>query len=165
MYSYYGPKPPTGTFGVALLSKYPIENARTFFLHGFTEQKGIIDARVRVGDRTFQVIVVHLASHEKDPPGNYPQQVEVLSVVKPEGNVLLLGDFNFGPDTEHYKLTTGMLDDSWVVRWPDVDKRTADFKGSGIDHIFVSPGTRVTDAQYLPDRESDHPAVVAVIEW
>ena len=165
MYSYYGPKPPTGTFGVALLSKVPIENPRTFFLHGYTEQKGIIEAQIPVGDRTFQVIVVHLASHEQDPPGNYPQQVEILSVAEGKENVLLLGDFNFGPDTEHYELTTGMLDDSWVLRWPDVDKRTVDFKGSGIDHIFVSPGTRVTDAQYLPDRESDHPAVTAVIEW
>jgi endonuclease/exonuclease/phosphatase family metal-dependent hydrolase len=40
-----------------------------------------------------------------------------------------------------------------------------DFKGQGIDHIFVSPGTGVSDAQYLPDRESDHPAVTAVLEW
>jgi hypothetical protein len=29
----------------------------------------------------------------------------------------------------------------------------------------VSPGTTVTDAQYLPDQESDHPAVTARIEW
>jgi endonuclease/exonuclease/phosphatase (EEP) superfamily protein YafD len=52
-----------------------------------------------------------------------------------------------------------------VLRWPAVDKRTVDFKGEGIDHIFVSPGTGVSDAQYLPDRESDHPAVTAVLEW
>ncbi len=143
----------------------PIENPRTFFMHGFTEQKGSVQAEIAVGDRTFQVIVTHLASHEKDPPRNYPQQVEILSVVEGEENVLLIGDFNFGPDTEQYELTTGMLDDSWVLRWPGVDKRTVDFKGEGIDHIFVSPGTRVTDAQYLPERESDHPAVTAVIEW
>jgi endonuclease/exonuclease/phosphatase family metal-dependent hydrolase len=165
MYSYYGPKPVVGTFGVALLSKYPIENPRTFLMHGFTEQKGSIEAQIAVGDRTFNVVVTHLASHEKDPPGNYPQQEEILSVVAGKENVLLIGDFNFGPDTEHYKLTTETLDDSWVLRWPDVDKRTVDFKGEGIDHIFVSPGTRVTDAQYLPDRESDHPATIAVIEW
>jgi endonuclease/exonuclease/phosphatase family metal-dependent hydrolase len=165
MYAYYGPKPVVGTFGVALLSKYPIDNPRTFFMHGFTEQKGSVEAQVRVGDRTFNVYVTHLASHEQDPPGNYPQQEEILSVVAGKENVLLIGDFNFEPDTEHYKLTTALLDDSWALRWPGVDKRTVDFKGEGIDHIFVSPGTRVTDAQYLPDRESDHPATTAVIEW
>jgi endonuclease/exonuclease/phosphatase family metal-dependent hydrolase len=165
MYSYYGPKPVVGTFGVALLSKYPIENPRTFFMHGFTEQKGSVEAQITVGDRTFNVVVTHLASHEKDPPGNYPQQEEILSVVAGKENVLLIGDFNFGPDTEHYKLTTETLADSWVLRWPDVDKRTVDFKGEGIDHIFVSPGTRIADAQYLPDRESDHPAAVTIVEW
>jgi endonuclease/exonuclease/phosphatase family metal-dependent hydrolase len=165
MYSYYGPKPVVGTFGVSLLSKHPIENPRTFFMHGFTEQKGSVEAQITVGDRTFNVVVTHLASHEQDPPGNYPQQEEILSVVDGKENVLLIGDFNFGPDTEHYKLTTETLDDSWVLRWPDVDKRTVDFKEEGIDHIFVSPGTKVTDAQYLPDTESDHPAAIAVIEW
>ncbi len=165
MYSYYGPKPVTGTFGVALLSKYPIESPRTFFLHGFTEQKGCVKAQIRVGDEHFNVVVVHLASHEKDPPGNYPQQEQVLSVVDGAENVLLIGDFNFGPDTEQYRLTTAMLEDSWVLRWPAVDKRTVDFKGEGIDHIFVSRGMRITDAQYLPDQESDHPAVIASIEW
>jgi endonuclease/exonuclease/phosphatase family metal-dependent hydrolase len=165
MHSYYGPKPVTGTFGVALLSKYPIESPRTFFLHGFTEQKGCVKAQIRVGDEHFDVVVVHLASHEKDPPGNYPQQEQVLSVMDGAENVLLIGDFNFGPDTEQYRLTTAMLEDSWVLRWPGVDKRTVDFKGEGIDHIFVSPGIRITDAQYLPDRESDHPAVIASIEW
>ena len=165
MYAYYGPKPVAGTFGVALLSKYPIENPQTFFLHGFTEQKGCIEAQIEVGDRVFDVTVVHLASHEKDPPGNYPQQQEVLSVVDGKKHVLLIGDFNFGPDTEQYALTATMLEDSWVLKWPEVDKRAVDFKGEGIDHIFVSPGTAVTDAQYLPDRESDHPAVTAIIEW
>jgi endonuclease/exonuclease/phosphatase family metal-dependent hydrolase len=165
MHSYYGPKPVVGTFGVALLSKYPIENPRTFFLHGFTEQKGCVHAQIRVGDELFDVIVVHLASHEKDPPGNYPQQEEILSVVDASHNVLLIGDFNFGPDTQQYALTTAMLEDSWVLKWPGVDKRTVDFKGEGIDHIFVSPGMNIADAQYLPDRESDHPPVVANIEW
>ena len=56
-------------------------------------------------------------------------------------------------------------DDTWVLRWPGVDKRSRDLISRGIDHIFVSPGTSVTDAQYLPDPESDHPAVTADIEW
>jgi len=32
LYSYYGPKTVTGTFGIALLSKYPIRNPSTFFM-------------------------------------------------------------------------------------------------------------------------------------
>ena len=32
-----------------------------------------------------------------------------------------------------------------------------------IDHVFVSPGTTVVDAQYITDPESDHPALVVEI--
>ena len=58
-----------------------------------------------------------------------------------------------------------MLDDCWVLVWPDVDKRSQDFKGEGIDHIFVSKGMHCTASQILADPASDHPAVIAVIEW
>jgi endonuclease/exonuclease/phosphatase family metal-dependent hydrolase len=165
MYAYYGPKTVVGTFGIALLSKYPIENPRTFYMYGEGEQTATVEAQIGVGDRIFRVFVTHLGSEEPEPPGNMPQQEAILKEVAGKGNVILLGDFNFGPETDQYRLTAEMLEDSWVLRWPDVDKRTVDFKGEGIDHIFVSPGTTVTDAQYLPDQESDHPAVTARIEW
>jgi endonuclease/exonuclease/phosphatase family metal-dependent hydrolase len=93
------------------------------------------------------------------------QQDAILREVEGRENVILLGDFNFGPETDQYRRTADMLDDSWVLRWPNVDKRTVDFKGEGIDHIFVSPGTGISDARYLPDPESDHPAVTVVLEW
>src|SRR5699024_6204784 len=38
MYSYYGPSTTTGTFGIALLSKYPIEDPKTFFMYSTQEQ-------------------------------------------------------------------------------------------------------------------------------
>ena len=80
-------------------------------------------------------------------------------------NVILMGDFNFGPDTEQYQLTTETLDDSWTVLWPEVDKHSADPLSKAIDHIFVSRGTGVAMAEYLPFPESDHPAVAIDIAW
>ena len=38
LYSYYGPKTVTGTFGIALLSKYPIEDPQTVYLYSLGEQ-------------------------------------------------------------------------------------------------------------------------------
>ena len=93
------------------------------------------------------------------------QQEAILKEVASEENVILLGDFNFGPDSDQYRLTTRTLDDSWGQRWPGVDKRTVDIFGNGIDHIFVSHDTEVTDARYLLDPESDHPATTADIVW
>ena len=34
-----------------------------------------------------------------------------------------------------------------------------------IDHVFVTPGTKVSEAVYLTDPQSDHPAMFVVIEW
>jgi endonuclease/exonuclease/phosphatase family metal-dependent hydrolase len=169
MYSYYSPKIVVGTFGIALLSKVPITGPRTFYMYSSElhdhdlvdlEQTATIEAQIVVGERTFHVFVTHLGND-----GPIVQQKAILEKVQGKEDVILLGDFNFGPDAAQYRLTTELLDDSWALRWPDVDKRSVDFKGEGIDHIFVSPRTSITDARYLPDLESDHPATTADIEW
>jgi len=77
--------------------------------------------------------------------------------------VILMGDFNFRPDTPQYRLTTAVLDDAWALRWP----QGADGEGrqfpERIDHVFVSPGTDVVAARYYTEPESDHPALVVEI--
>ncbi|MFW9922902.1 MAG: endonuclease/exonuclease/phosphatase family protein, partial [Candidatus Thorarchaeota archaeon] len=45
MYSYFGPKTVTGTFGIALLSKYPIANTKTHFMYSEGEQTATIEAQ------------------------------------------------------------------------------------------------------------------------
>jgi endonuclease/exonuclease/phosphatase family metal-dependent hydrolase len=150
-----------------LLSKYPIENPRTLYHYSEREQEATIHAQISVGDRTFDVFNTHLAS--EDPVENLGQLRELLAEVKGRENVILIGDLNFAPDTPEgqYGLTAEVLDDSWVLKWPQVDKQGADPTGEGIDHVFVSPGTKVVDARYVPgsESESDHPAMTTDIEW
>ncbi|MBN1660153.1 MAG: endonuclease/exonuclease/phosphatase family protein [Anaerolineae bacterium] len=162
MYSYYGPKTVVGTFGVALLSKYRIENARTVYHHSAREQEATIDAQIRVGGRTFRVYVTHLASEDKDE--NLAQMQEILEMMQAEENVILFGDFNFRPDTPQYRLTAGALDDSWLLRWPGGTPDQGIDPARRIDHIFVSPGTYISDSYYIAGLESDHPAMVTIIE-
>ncbi len=160
MYSYYGPKTVPGTFGIALLSKYPIENPETFYMYSIGEQTATIEAQISVGGRTFNVFVTHLGNG-----GPIVQQEQILESLQHKEHIILMGDFNFRPVTDQYKLTTEMLDDSWVLRWsPDIDEREID-PSDRIDHIFVSPGTTVVDSQYLTDPQSDHPAMTTEIEW
>lgn len=167
LYSYYGPRTVAGTFGVALLSKYPIENPRTLYHYSEQEQEATIHAQISVGDRTFDVFNTHLAS--ENPVENRGQLRELLAEVRGRENVILIGDLNFAPDTPEgqYGLTAEVLDDSWVLKWPQVDKQGADPTGEGVDHVFVSPGTKVADAQYVPgsESESDHAAMTTDIEW
>jgi endonuclease/exonuclease/phosphatase family metal-dependent hydrolase len=158
LYSYYGPKSVPGTFGIALLSKYPIENARTFYMYSEGEQTATIEAQVRAAGRLWNVYVTHLGNG-----GPIVQQEAILEVVRGQGNVVLMGDFNFRPDSPQYELTTALLDDAWLFRWPEgVDDQGRRFPRR-IDHVFVSPGMGVEKAHYITDPESDHPALVVEI--
>ena len=167
MYSYYGPKTVAGTFGVALLSKYPIEDARTVYHYSAREQEATIEAQITAGGRTFHVYVTHLASEDRDE--NLAQMVEIVALmqgmVQGVENVVLLGDFNFRPDTPQYQLATEVLHDSWLLRWPGGAADQGIDPARRIDHIFVSPGTQVAESRYLPGPDSDHPAMVTTLTW
>ncbi len=158
MYSYYGPSTVVGTFGIALLSRYPIQDARTWFMYSEAEQTALIDATVMVGDTPLHVFVTHLGNG-----GPQIQQENVLAVVDDAPNVVLMGDFNFRPNTAQYRLTTQVLDDAWRLRWPTGIDDQGMSDEDKIDHIFVSPGMRVDEAFYVLSPASDHPAFFAAL--
>jgi endonuclease/exonuclease/phosphatase family metal-dependent hydrolase len=158
MYSYFGPSTVTGTFGIALLSRYPIEEPRTFYMFSEGEQTAAIEARITVGGKPYRVVVTHLGNS-----GPIVQQEALLEAVGQAENLIAMGDFNFRPDTEQYRLTTSTLVDAWRLRWPSgVDDQGID-PARRIDHIFLSPGIEVEDIRYLNSPESDHPAVIAIV--
>ncbi len=154
MYSYYGPKTIPGTFGIALLSRYPIQNPRTFYMFSEREQTATIHTQVSLAGKTFNIFVTHLGNG-----GPIIQQDNILVETAGLENVILMGDFNFRPETEQYGITLLQLQDAWLLRWPEGGE------AGRIDHVFVSPGTRVTQAEYIHSPASDHPAVVVEVEW
>jgi len=165
LYSYFGPKGVTGTTGVALLSKYPIENPRTIF--HFSEnidrkQTATIEAEITVGSLTFTVYVTHTYGRMET---RSILQTDILNEASGKSNVVFMGDFNFRPATEAYNLTTDVLDDSWWLKWPTGEDNLGYNNSRNIDHIFVSPGTTISDCQYIWDPQSDHPAYWADIQW
>ncbi len=160
VYSYYGPKVVTGTFGIALLSKYPIQNPRTFYMYSEGEQTATIRAQITIGEQTFNLFVTHLGND-----GPIEQQQALLKEVEGLPNVIAMGDFNFRPDTEQYQLTRTMLEDAWLLRWPSGIDDQGFNPVDRIDHIFVSSGIRVAEARYIVSTASDHPAMVVEIVW
>ncbi len=158
MYAYYGPKTPAGTFGIALLSRYPIRQPRTWYLYSEGEQVAVIEAVVEVGDQSFHVFVTHLGNG-----GPLVQQRQFLRLVEGREWVIAMGDFNFRPDTPQYRLTTRALVDTWTARWPTWKDDQGLRPTEKIDHIFVSPDVLVLDARYILSPASDHPAVTATL--
>ena len=162
MYSYYGPETVTGTFGIALLSKYPLINPQTFYMYSSGEQTATIEAQISVGGKIFTIFVTHLGNG-----GPIFQQENVMKVVQNKENVILMGDFNFRPDTDSYHITTDILKDSWLLKWPFGNESQGIDPARRIDYIFMSPSSNIhiVDSTYLPGTQSDHPALVTQIEW
>lgn len=153
MYTYYGPRTVTGTFGIALLSLYPIENPRTFYMYSVGEQTASIEATITVNSKPYHILVTHLGND-----GPIIQQENVLKQLEGKQNVIAMGDFNFEPTTEQYRLTTLNFADAWVLTGsPLPPTLEAD---SLIDHIFVSPEIAVQEVRYIDAPTSDHPALV-----
>jgi len=158
MYAYYGPKTVTGTFGIALLSKYPILNPRTFYMYSAGEQTAGIHARVKHGGEVFNIYVTHLGNG-----GPIIQQEAILKETAGQRNVILMGDFNFKTGTPQYSLTVESLEDAWLLRWPSGQDDQGNRPVERIDHIFLTPGLSVEEASYLEHPASDHPAVMVFV--
>ncbi|MFX1516978.1 MAG: endonuclease/exonuclease/phosphatase family protein, partial [Promethearchaeota archaeon] len=161
LYTYYGPKTVTGTFGIALLSKYPIRDPSTFFMYSKGEQTATIEAQIDVGGTLFNIFVTHLGNG-----GPIIQQEGIIDNLDGKTNVILIGDFNFRPYTSQYNLTNGLLNDSWVIAGNTDTEYLDDLEydiSQRIDHIFVSSGISVSECHYIVSKESDHPAVWATI--
>jgi len=163
MYAYNGPTPVTGTFGIALLSKSPILNPQTFFMYSQGEQTATIRAQIERGETRFNVYVTHLGND-----GDLVQQQAILETAKPDKNVILMGDFNFKPDTIQYQKTIEQLSDSWLKKWPSgtddkgVNPESANY--GRIDHIFISNELQIKDSRFILSDQSDHPALITELQ-
>jgi endonuclease/exonuclease/phosphatase family metal-dependent hydrolase len=159
MYSYYGPKTITGTFGIALLSRYPLENPHTDYLYSLGEQTAVIEAQVIVKGQTYTIMVTHLGND-----GPLIQQQQILQIAQGKNNLLLMGDFNFRPPTEQYLQTVALLQDSLVITAEKkVDPLVKDLDRR-IDHIFLSSGIQVASYEYFGEGPSDHPGVIIQVK-
>lgn len=173
---YYGPNTISGTFGTAILSRFPIENPRTFFTYSTTDETGTAVIEVNVGGRTIAFFNSHPAGRHEA----HQAHVDALyDAVRRYEHVIAVGDYNFRQSTSYYAKIVEILVDSWRSLYPDAigpappERFAAPGKypeldmSRRIDHIFVSPSFRVLESYYIPAPESvtDHPAHWSVIAW
>lgn len=165
-YSYYGPATITGTYGTALLAKYPLLNPRTVFTYSDQDEIGTTEAEIEVGGLRFTIYNVH-------PDGSDTAMLvfarTLLERSKDKPYVIALGDFNLRDYEEAYQLIAGVYVNAWVSVYPsEISPDGVDMSGENrIDHIFVSPALGVRNAFYVPPPESatDHPVHWAEIFW
>ncbi len=160
-YSFYGPKTVTGTYGAAILSKYPIISAKTIFSYSDTDEIGTTYVQIQVGNQIFNVFVSH---PDGSDTAKLAQVNALLAQIDNKDNVISMGDFNSRENTIFYKEQAAVLKDVWRAKWPNGVDNNGLVMTSSIDHIFVSQKFIVIDARFITNPQSDHPALWAEIK-
>jgi endonuclease/exonuclease/phosphatase family metal-dependent hydrolase len=165
-YSYYGPKTVTGTFGTAILSRFPLENTRTSFMYSDKDEIGVAEAEVEVGGLRFTIYDVHPAGSDAAMLA-FAQALLQRSQDKPF--VIALGDYNLRDYEKPYQLIDSVYTNAWTSVYPsEISTEGVDMSGENrIDHIFLSPNLTAIDPTYIlpPESATDHPVHWADIQW
>lgn len=168
-YHYYGPNAISGTFGTAIVSRFPLHDPVSFFSYSTTDEIGTAAAVIEAGGRR----IAFFNSHPAGRPAAMQAHVDALMAeVRKYDHVIAVGDYNFRESSPYYEKVVGTLTDSWRALYPDgigvmPDTREPLDMTQRIDHIFVSPDFEVVESHYIPApaSQTDHPAHWSIIRW
>jgi endonuclease/exonuclease/phosphatase family metal-dependent hydrolase len=165
-YSYYGPKPESGTYGTAILSKFPLENTRTAFMYSDKDETGVAEAEVNVAGLTFTIYDVHPDSSD---PAMLAFAQTLISRSKDKPYVIAMGDYNLRDYEAAYQLIDSVYTNAWTSVYPtEISPEGVDMSGENrIDHIFLSTNLTAVNPTYLlpPESATDHPVHWTDITW
>ena len=161
---------PMREFGVALLSRHPVEEWRNDSLTRLSTQEvdaapvpmpGLLHATVNVRGSRISILTAHL-DYRADPGVRRAQVAEILRVLERETlPTILAGDLNATPGADELQPLFKRLADVW----PSVGDRGLTYPSTDptkrIDYILVSPHFRVLDAGVRPSSVADHRPVTA----
>ncbi|MDO6803892.1 endonuclease/exonuclease/phosphatase family protein [Wenyingzhuangia sp. 1_MG-2023] len=105
-YDFYGLEV-SGKYGVALLSKYPILGiSHTKYEIQGDHEKGYIEAKIQHPEGDLWVYVTHLESGDELVRYYEIQELKKASAILGEVPKLIMGDFNFTPDSDNHSFMT-----------------------------------------------------------
>ena len=165
-YSYYGPTPGTGTFGTAILSKYPLQNTRSVFIFSDKDETGVAEAEIEVNGMRFTIYNVHPDSSDAAMLV-FAQTLVERAADKPYA--IALGDYNLRDYEAAYQWVDQHLTNAWTSVYPsEIGADSVDMSGDNrIDHIFLSASLQALDPTYIlpPESATDHPVHWTDIVW
>ncbi len=165
-HSYYGPTTITGTYGTAILSKYPLKNTGTIFTFSDQDEIGTSEAEIEISGQLFTIYNVH-------PDGSDTAMLvwaeSLLERSKGKINVIAVGDYNLRDYEEPYHLISNVYTNAWESVYPTKISPTGmDMSGNNrIDHIFFSSPLAARNPEYIlpPESATDHPVHWTEIIW
>ena len=159
---------PRGGSGLALLSRFPLENVE---VHPLLTRRFLV-ADLDVRGRRLAIALVHPNSPRSGSRAALRnRQLEALAAFqreRPDRDVVMIGDFNTSPWSlafQRFLVETRLRDaatgfgyrPTWPAQWP--------LFGIPIDHCLVSNGIEVHDFRTAGPSGSDHLAIYAEISF
>lgn len=178
-HSAYGPPTSGQSFGVGLLSRFPIRESHVVELPSSEDNRFFLEARLDVHGRDVWVYAVHLGLPAQDR-----MEENAILMARAESRlpapVLLAGDFNSCPrvtcpsyegrDDDVYEQVTRRFADARVAAGlPENDASAVTYPEDGerLDYVFVSNDINVTSFQTIASpaarAASDHLPVLAEV--
>lgn len=176
-YTYYGPNTIAGSFGTAILSRFPLANTRTIFSFSTKDEAGTAVAEIDIDGRVITIFNSHPAGNDVAKLAHID---DLVRAVEPHRSVIAIGDYNMRQGSVMYDKISAVLVNSWNAIHPDsigpqhptIGVTEGAVSGSidmtrRIDHIFHSADFTATESYYLPSPQSqtDHPAHWSVLTW
>lgn len=162
MYSAYAPSWGS-TYGVAVLSKYPIVEHRRYLLTSEEQQRACLKAAIDVRGETLGFFSVHIGLSAEERERQLDEVLKYTAATPPPQ--LLVGDFNANPGSREIGRVLEQFNNAFGLSGTGTGYTSpADLPGETIDYIFVSPDVEVLSATVISSLASDHLPVVAVVQ-
>jgi endonuclease/exonuclease/phosphatase family metal-dependent hydrolase len=155
-----------GEYGTAILTRFPITKREHSLLTmvGSTEQRGLLQAHIKIGDREVVVMNTHIDHRRGDEERlESVKQFDGVIQKKAELPIIFCGDFNDLPGSRTYERMNALLDDSWkLIGKGEGWTIPAERPRRRIDYIWISKKNSIVPLRaWVPETEaSDHRPVV-----
>ena len=162
MYSAYGPSWGS-TYGVAVLSRYPIIQQKSYLLPSAEQQRSCLETTIDLGDQMLTFFSVHLGLNTQERE----RQLDELLVYTADAPApkVLVGDFNANPDSHEVGRVLQQFENAFELAGAgSAYTSPADSPVETIDYVFVSPDIEVVSSEVLPSLASDHLPVVSRLQ-
>jgi len=150
-----------GSYGNAILSRYPIRSIKNHVLPGEDDQRCCLEVRIKTPQYNFTCFNLHLGLKSAERC-HHLEEVVLPRLQAVNGPVVLGGDFNSRPESAEISLLKGCLLDSFQANSGEYRFTfPADQPRSRIDYIFLNRRWQIDDYRIIPHTlASDHLPVI-----